>query len=284
MLRTRRVDGDVRARRPGNGRGVAPAPLRVALIAALVGLLAGVIGGPGGFWIGLPGVILAASIGSTATGTLLCAAPVLIGDVIVASAVPGSTIPPLWLVVLVPAASVAVLHGMGTRLRRERDAMEQAAYSDPLTGLANRRLLMSVADHEIARHQRADERFTVVMLDLDGFKLLNDRFGHAAGDEMLCDVAGALKGALRSQDTVARLGGDEFCVIAPATANPRPLAEKIVGAVAHASRGHEQLRTSIGVAVFPEDGSTIELLLRTADERLLSAKRRLHGTRQRRAA
>ena len=105
---------------------------------------------------------------------------------------PGSALPPLWLVVLVPAACVAVLHGTGSRLRRERDAMEHAAYSDPLTGLANRRLLMSVADHEIARHHRADERFTVVMLDLDGFKLLNDRFGHAAGDEMLCDVAEGL--------------------------------------------------------------------------------------------
>jgi diguanylate cyclase (GGDEF)-like protein len=101
---------------------------------------------------------------------------------------------------------------------------------------------------------------------------------------MLRDVATGLTGALRSQDTVARLGGDEFCVIAPATANPRPLAEKVVDAVAHASRGHEELRASVGIAVFPEDGGAIEPLLRTADERLLSAKRRLHGTRERRAA
>jgi diguanylate cyclase (GGDEF)-like protein len=284
MLRTRRVDADARTKRPRNRQNVAPAPLRVALIATLVGLLSAVIGGPGGFWIGLPGVILAASIGSTATGTLLCAAPVLIADAAVASLAPGGAIPPLWLVVLVPAASVAVLHGMGSKLRRERDAMEQAAYSDPLTGLANRRLLRSVAEHEIARHHRANERFSVVMLDLDGFKLLNDRFGHAAGDEMLCDVASSLTQALRSQDTIARLGGDEFCVIAPATANPRPLAEKIIGAVAHASRAHEQLHTSVGLAVFPDDGSTTEMLLRTADERLMSAKRRLHGTTQRRAA
>ena len=68
-------------------------------------------------------------------------------------------------------------------------------------------------------------------------------------------------------------------MIAPATANPRPLAEKIIAAVAHASRGHEQLRTSVGLAVFPDDGSTIEMLMRTADDRLMSAKRRLHGTR-----
>jgi len=279
-----RLDAGVRTRRSPSPRKVAPAPLRVALIAALVGVLAGVVGGPGGFWIGLPGVMLAASIGSTALGTTLCAATVLIADAGGAALASGSSIPPLWLVLLVPAVCVVVLHAATIRLRHELDAMENAAYSDPLTGLANRRLLMSVAQHEIARHRRTDERFTVVMLDLDDFKLLNDRFGHAAGDEMLCDVADVLTQALRSQDTIARLGGDEFCVIAPATANPRPLAEKISGAVAGASRGHEALRTSIGVAIFPEDGSTIELLLRTADERMMSAKRRLHGTRQRRAA
>jgi diguanylate cyclase (GGDEF)-like protein len=283
MLR-KRVHADVRVSGPHGRRRVAPAPLRVALIALLVGALAGLIGGPGGFWIGLPGVLLAASIGASGWGTLGCAVPVLAVDAAVAGAVPGSSLPPLWLVVIVPAGCVAIMHETGRRLRRERDAMEQAAYSDPLTGLANRRLLMSVAEHEIARHHRADERFSVVMLDLDGFKLLNDRYGHAAGDEMLCDVASGLTGALRSQDTVARLGGDEFCVIAPATGNPRPLAEKIIDAVSHASRGHEDLRTSIGIAVYPDDGVTIELLLRTADERLLSAKRRLHGTKQRRAA
>ena len=105
--------------------------------------------------------------------------------------------------------------------------MQHAALSDPLTGLANRRMLMSMADYEIARHHRADARFAVVMLDLDGFKLVNDRYGHAAGDQMLCDVGAALTRVLRSQDTIARLGGDEFCVIAPETENPRALAEKI---------------------------------------------------------
>ncbi len=84
-----------------------------------------------------------------------------------------------------PGSVSRVLQGMARRLRRERDAMEHAAFSDSLTGVANRRLLMSVAEYEIARHSRADERFTVVMLDLDGFKLLNDRYGHAAGDQML---------------------------------------------------------------------------------------------------
>ena len=282
MLRNR-VDADARARRSRN-RPVAPAPLRFALIAALSGLPAVVVGGPSGFWLGLPAVLLAASIGSTFVATLACAVPVLIVDAVAASALAGSSIPALWLVVCVPAACIAVLHGMARRLRRERDAMERAAFSDPLTGLANRRLLMSVAEHEIARHHRARERFSLLMLDLDGFKLLNDRYGHAAGDQMLCDVAAVLEQALRSQDTVARLGGDEFCVIAPATADPRPLADKVIAAVSEASHGHEELRTSVGIAVFPEDGTTIERLLLTADEHLLSAKRRLHGMSQRDAA
>jgi diguanylate cyclase (GGDEF)-like protein len=283
MLRTR-VDADVRSKRPRTPRRVAPAPLRLALLAALVAALAGLVGGSGGFWLGLPGVLLAGSIGSSASGTVACAAPLLLVDAAAASLARGSSLPPLWQVLLIPAACLLVLYEVGRRLRRERDLMQAAAFSDPLTGLANRRMLTSVADHEIARHRRTQESFTVVMLDLDGFKSINDRFGHAAGDQTLCDVAAALSRTLRSQDTIARLGGDEFCVIAPATAHPRALADKIAAAVADSASGYEELQTSAGIAVYPDDGTTIEQLLETADERLLSAKRRLHGTTQRRAA
>ena len=283
MLRTR-VEADVRVKRPADRRRVAPVPLRVALIAAVSALLAVVFGAGDGFWLAMPAVLLAGSMATTPVGTAACAGPVLAAGAAAASLGSSASLPPLWLMVTVPAACLIVLQGMAGRLRRERDAMEHAAFSDSLTGVANRRLLMSVAEHEIARHSRADERFTVVMLDLDGFKLLNDRYGHAAGDQMLRDVAAELTHTLRNQDTVARLGGDEFCVIAPQTGNPRPLAEKIVAAVGAASGGPLELRTSVGLAVFPEDGTTIELLLRTADERLLSAKRRLHAGAQKRAA
>jgi diguanylate cyclase (GGDEF)-like protein len=101
---------------------------------------------------------------------------------------------------------------------------------------------------------------------------------------MLRDVAARLTHALRNQDTIARLGGDEFCVIAPQTDDPRPLAAKIVEAVAEASAGRRELRTSIGLAVFPGDGTTIEILMRRADERLLTAKSRLYGPSRKRAA
>ncbi len=281
MLR-KRGEADVRATRPADRRRVAPAPVRVVLIAVVSGMVAALAGGSDGFWLAMPGVLLAGSIATTPAGAAVCAGPVLVGAA--AASLGTGSLPTLWLAVIVPAGCLAVLLGQGRRLRRERDAMEHAAFSDSLTGVANRRLLMSVAEYEIARHTRADERFTVVMLDLDGFKLLNDRYGHATGDQMLRDVAVGLTRALRSQDTVGRLGGDEFCVIAPQTGNPRPLAEKIVSAVAAASGGHQELRTSVGLAVFPEDGTTIELLLSTADERLLSAKRRLHTNVQKRAA
>jgi len=97
-----------------------------------------------------------------------------------------------FLSLLVPAASAVVLTAVRERLLNDREALRDFALSDPLTGIANRRLLLARADYEIARHQRAQRSFALVMLDLDGFKLLNDRFGHAAGDDLLREVALAL--------------------------------------------------------------------------------------------
>jgi diguanylate cyclase (GGDEF)-like protein len=187
------------------------------------------------------------------------------------------------LALLVPAASVAVELSLRERLEGEREAMRDVALTDPLTGISNRRQLLARADYEIARHSRGRRNFALVMLDLDGFKLLNDRFGHAAGDELLCDVADALQHAVRGQDTVARIGGDEFCVLAPETDGPRtlPLAKRITAAVTDATTGVEALRASIGIAVFPDDGLSAQELLHAADERLLNAKRELGARRTR---
>lgn len=180
------------------------------------------------------------------------------------------------------AISIAVRE----RLERERDALRNVALSDPLTGIPTRRLLLSRAEYEIARHRRTRHNFALVLLDLDGFKLLKDRFGHAAGDEVLCDVAAALTDAMRAQDTVARLGGDEFCVLAPETDGPRtvPLAQRIAETVREATAGIETLSASVGVAVFPDHGVTASALLHAADERLLQAKRSRRGERIRRRA
>ena len=107
--------------------------------------------------------------------------------------------PPLLPAAVVVPASLGVLLALRARLERERDAMRRFALRDPLTGLANRRPLDERLGYEIARHTRHGEAFTVVALDLDGFKAVNDRFGHDAGDELLCEAAAALVGAVRAR-------------------------------------------------------------------------------------
>jgi diguanylate cyclase (GGDEF)-like protein len=273
-----------RGGRTASGRRVAPTSLRVALVAILSGALVALAGASGGFWMCVPGVMFAASLDDTALGAVYCTVPILVGAVLVARGDKGA-MPPLWEAFAVVGLSIAVMHWVRRRLGHERDVMEHAALSDPLTGLANRRMLMSMAEYEIARHRRAEGRFVVVMLDLNGFKRVNDRHGHAAGDQLLCEVAAALAQVLRSQDTVARLGGDEFCVIAPDTDNPRTLAEKVRNAVAQVTVArHESLTTTVGFSVFPDDGTGIETLLRIADDRLLAAKRRHYDRPRRRIA
>lgn len=191
------------------------------------------------------------------------------------------------LAVLVPFASVGVLVAVTERLERERERLRHSALSDPLTGIANRRSLLARIDYEITRHARGRRGFALVMIDLDGFKALNDRFGHLAGDDLLRDVADALRRTIRAQDTVARIGGDEFCVLAPETdaAGIERLESRVTRAVERVTAGVETLQASLGISLFPGDGRSPEALLDAADNRLLAAKRAL-GTRraQRRAA
>jgi diguanylate cyclase (GGDEF)-like protein len=240
----------------------------------------------GAFWLCVPASLL--------IGTLpLRRAPATITQLLTLGAASGPLValhvrplPSPAFAIVIPAAAVAILAVTRHRLEQQRDALRDVALRDPLTGLANRRLLMARAEYEIARHTRDRQRFVVVMLDLDGFKLLNDRFGHAAGDELLCDVGEALTQAIRAQDTVARLGGDEFCVLAPDTDHhgvPR-LTNRIARALAHATAGIETLRASAGTAVFPDDGATAAQLLAHADAQLLAIKRERHGRARRRAA
>jgi diguanylate cyclase (GGDEF)-like protein len=180
-----------------------------------------------------------------------------------------------WLCVALSLACAGALRQRLAMLERERDALRRDAMSDPVTGVANRRSLVARAEYEITRHQRAGQTFALVMLDLDGFKQLNDRFGHAAGDDLLRDVAGALRRAMRAQDTVARFGGDEFCVLAPETdeRGTARLAAKVSQAVRDVSVGVETVAGSVGVALYPVDGTTAAGLMHAADERLLAAKR-----------
>jgi len=253
--------------------------LRAVLVAALVGLFALAWGGEG-FWACLPGALVLAAAEPTARGAVAAAALVV---VLAAVAAP----PPVIPAALVAPASVGVLLALRRRLERERDAMRRFALRDPLTGLANRRALDERLGYEIARHTRHGESFAVLALDLDGFKSVNDRFGHDAGDEILRDAATGLVDAVRAQDTVVRLGGDEFCVLAPQTGegSAEHLADRVREALAGVTAGLSGLSASIGTAIFPADGTTPDALLAAADLSALEAKRRSRASRaQRRAA
>jgi diguanylate cyclase (GGDEF)-like protein len=255
------------------------------LVAFAVAVVA--IAGAEAVWLAVPVALVAAAGCTTRAGTAAGALAVLGGALAASLLRSAAGAPSPVLVVAVGGASVAVLAVVRERLEREREALRNSALTDALTGIANRRSLLARADYEIVRHTRARRSFAVVMLDLDGFKALNDRFGHAAGDDLLCDVATALTHAMRGQDTVARLGGDEFCVLAPETdaAGTAQLAARVREAVAGVSAGLESVRASVGVALFPADGLNAAQLIHAADERLLAVKRdRPRGRAHRRAA
>ena len=147
------------------------------------------------------------------------------------------------------------------------EAIRNLAYFDPLTQLPNRRLLMDRLGQALIASQRSGERGAVLMLDLDHFKALNDTQGHAAGDQLLIEVAQRLKAAVRRGDTVARLGGDEFVVVLEDLGEPEEtaandaerLAEKIRGVLDQslavpADRAECHCTASIGVTLFPGAG------------------------------
>ncbi len=157
------------------------------------------------------------------------------------------------------------------------------AFSDPLTGLANRALF---ADRlrQVAIDARRDGRsFALLMLDLDGFKPVNDHHGHAAGDTVLQQVAQRILGCLRTAETVARLGGDEFAVLLPGIkqrSNAAGVAERLLAAIRQPIAVGDlrlMLSATAGIAVSPEHGNTIEHLLVAADTALYTAKRKGGG-------
>jgi len=178
------------------------------------------------------------------------------------------------LVFALPAAVGTGLLARRTSARHE--GLRLLTQQDALTGLGNRRLLQERMGYEITRHRRMGRRFSVLALDLDGFKQVNDRFGHAAGDEILREVARAMQRAVRDQDTVVRTGGDEFCVLVPESSwqQAELLAERLRDAVAGAVGGLDVLGVSVGYAVYPDEGWTPEHLLSRADAAELEMKRR----------
>jgi len=153
------------------------------------------------------------------------------------------------------------------------------AFSDPLTGLANRACFADRLREAVLESLRRDVGFAVLMLDLDAFKPVNDRLGHAAGDVVLQHVAKRLQASLRTTETVARLGGDEFAVLLRGI-RKRPDVEAVAGRLLAAIRqpilagSHTvTVGATIGAALFPDHGRTVEHLLVAADSALYAAKR-----------
>jgi diguanylate cyclase (GGDEF)-like protein len=156
------------------------------------------------------------------------------------------------------------------------EEMRFLADHDPLTRLGNRRSFMARLELETQRALRYGTPFALVVCDLDGFKDVNDRYGHLVGDEALEHVAGAMRDALRSSDGAYRLGGDEFGLILVEAA--KNVADEVVERVgsALAFRHDERLtglRASFGVAVCPEQGMTPSALFNAADQAMYGAKR-----------
>jgi len=161
-----------------------------------------------------------------------------------------------------------------TRQRELEDHLRRQAASDSLTGLANYRRLVDVLDSEIKRSKRTNREFAVLFFDLDGLKGINDRYGHMIGSQALCRLADALCSCCRDIDMPARFGGDEFAVVLPETnAEAASLvARRICESVADDDKG-PRLSVSFGIAVYPQNGNSIESLLSQADSALYSMKR-----------
>ncbi|MCR4440448.1 MAG: diguanylate cyclase [bacterium] len=176
------------------------------------------------------------------------------------------------------------LHDQLEHKVRQLQAMEaqlrEMAITDGLTGLYNYRYFKEQLTHEVDRAARHKECFSLIMLDIDHFKLYNDTHGHLAGDKVLKDLARLLRDNVRKIDVAARYGGEEFALILVQT--PRPasgvVARKLQALVEEFPFAHGEqqpqgkLTISMGVATYPEDGHTAEELIAAADRRLYRAK------------
>lgn len=203
-------------------------------------------------------------------------------------------VPTQWLAVLVVVPTVAIMgialivsvldRQMHLRIRhlaislaRANEELVQAALHDPLTKLPNRVLLQDRIEQAIEKAKRKQESLVVMFLDLDGFKSINDAYGHQAGDLLLAAVATRVRGLLRSQDTLSRLGGDEFVLVAPSTDpdDAAVVAQRILDAVALPIRAQGidvQVTASIGIAMYPSDGVTERDLMAHADAAMYHTK------------
>jgi diguanylate cyclase (GGDEF)-like protein/PAS domain S-box-containing protein len=163
--------------------------------------------------------------------------------------------------------------------KASEEQIKQLAFYDPLTGLANRRLLFEQLKHSIDVERREGKQLALLMLDLDRFKNVNDRWGHLAGDELLQQVALRLKSKLRDMDMVARLGGDEFVILLENISQSEDAARIAQVIIADLARPFKltqsdnvRIGTSIGIGLYPQHGNSAQTLMDNADAALYEAK------------
>ncbi len=187
---------------------------------------------------------------------------------------------PFTLAQVLKVMSYAVVLG-GALLDNARlfDQVRHLAVSDPLTGLANYRRLVDVLQSEIERSRHTGRGFSVLLLDLDGLKIVNDHYGHLVGSRALCRLGKILRVHCRSLDTAARYGGDEFALVLPEASGDSAdrVAQRICDRLA-ADGELPRISVSAGSAVFPQDGDTMEKLLAAADRALYRMKNRSKGS------
>jgi diguanylate cyclase (GGDEF)-like protein len=155
------------------------------------------------------------------------------------------------------------------------DASEKTSRIDPLTGIANRRLFYEVANTEIVRAHRTPEPFTIMYIDIDNFKTVNDTQGHDEGDLLLIAVASTIRHQIRESDTVARLGGDEFSVLLPLAAKDAAevAGRKLKRALADAVETRWPVTFSIGMVTYTTAPESVECMIRQADQVMYEAKK-----------
>ena len=185
-----------------------------------------------------------------------------------------------------PDGGLVAIYSDITELKRSEDAIRKLAQHDALTGLPNRRLLHDRLAQALGRARRASEVAAVLLIDLDGFKPINDEYGHRTGDEVLRIVGSRLKECVREVDTVSRYGGDEFIIVLDGLLGAEgaaSVAAKIVETVSHpipalwiTTHGKADINLrigcSIGISLSPADGATPDQLIRRADDAMYRAK------------
>jgi diguanylate cyclase (GGDEF)-like protein len=262
-------------------------PIEAAAVILVLTLLLAITGGHASpFFFGFVLFLGVAALWSSGIGPLVLAvvtsAAYLAGVLLAFNNLPATTADvgrvAFNLVALSLVTYVSAIVGREQRRARE-DALRLSRF-DSLTGLHSRDYFMSLLEQEILRAARSGRAFALLMLDLDGLKAANDRFGHASGDQLLSAVAETLSGDIRVTDLAARYGGDEFVLLLPETdlAGAMLVADKVRIDISRLALPHEgqAIRTSVsvGLVTYPDDGRTSTELMRRADLAMYEAKRR----------